>query len=104
MLWHKIRKTETRRNDSSDLYGRNRAALEVERLCPVKVRKSLWWEIQKKLNSFGSVSLLAFSVRLGFLLEHAPASPILAVWTINLATWGIWSVLTSSTYKASSET
>ncbi|MGI0010972.1 MAG: hypothetical protein ACREAE_06205, partial [Nitrosopumilaceae archaeon] len=30
--------------------------LQVHRLHPVKIRKSLWWEMQKKLNSFGSIS------------------------------------------------
>ncbi len=77
--------------------------LGVERLYPVKIRKFLWWEVQKKLNSFGSVSLIAFSVTLSFLVQD-PSSKILWGWSIILGAWGGWSVLTSSTYKTSSET
>ncbi len=72
------------------------------RLHPVKVRKSLWWQIQKKLNSFGNVSLIAFSVTLGLFVQNP--SVILLVWSVVLGTWGSWSVLTSSSYKTSNET
>ena len=30
--------------------------LDVDRLHPIKIRRSLWWDVQKKLNSFGSVA------------------------------------------------
>jgi hypothetical protein len=76
--------------------------LGVERLYPVKIRKFLWWEVQKKLNSFGSVSLIAFSVTLSFLVQD-PSSIILWIWSITLGAWGGWSVLTSSTYRTSNE-
>jgi hypothetical protein len=76
--------------------------LGIDRLYPVKVRKHLWWQIQKKLNSFGSVSLLAFSVTLGIFVQKP--SDVLLLWSIILGVWGSWSVLTSSTYKTSNET
>jgi hypothetical protein len=76
--------------------------LGADRLHPVKVRKSLWWQIQKKLNSFGNVSLIAFSVTLSFFVQNP--SVILLVWSVVLGAWGSWSVLTSSTYKTSNET
>lgn len=75
--------------------------LGVKRLYPVKIRKSLWWEIQKKLNSFGNVSLIGLSVMLGFVVQD-PSSKILWGWVALLGIWGSWSVLTSSTYKTSS--
>jgi hypothetical protein len=76
--------------------------LGIDRLYPVKVRKHLWWQIQKKLNSFGSVSLVAFSVTLGLFVQHP--SDVLLLWSVILGVWGSWSVLTSSTYKTPNET
>ena len=71
-----------------------------ERLYPVKIRRSFQWEFLKKLNSFGSISLLALSVTLG-LIVNEPTQLIYWLWSIILGVWGAWSVLTSSTYKTS---
>jgi formylmethanofuran dehydrogenase subunit D len=68
------------------------------RLYPVKINRSLWWDIQKKLNSFGSISLIAFSVTLSLFIKE-PSSYVLLMWNIILGAWGAWSVLTSSLYR-----
>jgi hypothetical protein len=73
--------------------------LNVDRLHPIKIRRSLWWDVQKKLNSFGSVALIAFSITFSLYMQD-PSSPLaLLIWSIILGAWGSWSVLTSSIYK-----
>lgn len=71
-----------------------------DRLYPVKIRRSFRWEFLKKLNSFGSISLLALSVTLGLAVME-PTELFYWFWSAILGVWGSWSVLYSSTYKTS---
>ena len=58
--------------------------LDVDRLHPIKIRRSLWWDVQKKLNSFGSVALIAFSITFSLYMSD-PSSPLaLLIWSIIL--------------------
>jgi hypothetical protein len=83
-------------------------SLGVGPLDPVKIRKSFKWQILKALNRFGSVSVIAFSVLLGLLLEHIQQLSIPVAIGYGavigaLLGWGAWSILTSSGYKTSNE-
>jgi formylmethanofuran dehydrogenase subunit D len=71
--------------------------LSAHRLHPVKIYRSLWWDIQKKLNSFGSVSLIAFSITLSLFIQKP--SIVSLIWSIILGVWGSWSVVTASLYR-----
>ncbi len=82
--------------------GMTMDALNVTRLHPLKINRSFQWELLKKLNSFGVISLLGLSVVAPFLVEH-PDWISLWVWAIFLGCWGTWSIITSSKYKTSVE-
>jgi hypothetical protein len=76
----------------------SRDLLNVKCLYPVKIRRSFWWEVKKKLNSFGSVAVVALSVVIAF-LDNDPFSWFLWSWIILLVGLVVWSVLTSSEFK-----
>jgi hypothetical protein len=70
-----------------------RKLLDVEyRLYPVKIRRSFRWEFLKKLNSFGSISLLALSITLGL----AVTFPEQWLYWVMSGVWGVWGILECS--------
>jgi len=84
-----------------DELGRKLLGVRVDdSLYPVKIRRSFRWEFLKKLNSFGSISLIALSITLGLAVME-PEKLFYWFWSAILGAWGAWSVLTSSTYKTS---
>ncbi len=81
--------------------------LEVARLQPIKIRKSLSWESQKTLNGFGKIGSIALSVLGAALLSNTINSSIQINSSIPIILFGaslaivIWSILTSSKFKTS---
>lgn len=69
----------------------------VPQLYPVKMRRSFVWDLLKKINGFGPVSLIAFSVStIG--LTSSPDSLLYWILTVLFGGWAAWSIMTSSTY------
>lgn len=101
-----------------DTIARN--SLDVKILYPVKIRKNFSRQFWKTMNRFGSVSLVAFAVTLGFLgtILTTAKNDLLYSWCCNasiwmgwlwdldfaitlfLGGWAIWSVLTPSKYRS----
>ncbi|MHB8547267.1 MAG: hypothetical protein ACYDAJ_10915 [Nitrosotalea sp.] len=79
-----------------------RKYLNVDNRYPVKIRKSWQWQVMRKLNKFGNVSLIAFSVILTALIGQFSSVP-LWIALIGFLSWGIWSILTSSKYRSQME-
>ena len=81
----------------------SRKAIGVKPLEPVKVRRSFWWELRKKLNSFSSIGMLAVSILIPhFIVMHTQGDlpPWLAPATLApLLAFIIWSMLTTSKYE-----
>lgn len=70
-------------------------------LCPVKIRRSFRWELAKKLNYLGSLGVLAIPI----ILLGLTNDPYNLFYWLLMATFGFWvswSLMTSSTYRASS--
>ena len=84
----------------------SRSLLEVKPLQPVKIRKSLSWQIQKKFNTFGGLGILAIAILVPEIIVITSDHPELNfLWLIMmpLIAYVIWSVFTSSKYQTSIE-
>jgi len=72
--------------------------LKIGKLDILKIRRSFSWEMQKKLQSLGTISLLGLSVTVPF-LAHNPSNPWIWGWMIGLGVWGGLSVLVAPRFK-----
>ena len=82
----------------------SRKSLDVKPLEPVKIRKSLSWETQKKINSFGGFGMLALAILVPEIVYLHSLGVGIEGFVIAIAiTVGfiIWSVLTSSKFNTS---
>jgi len=88
----------------TDLISRN--ILNVNPLDPVKIRKSLSWQIQKKINTFGGLAILAIAILIPEIISITNGHPelnFLWIIMIPLIVYVIWSVFTSSKYQTNIE-
>lgn len=81
-----------------------RESIDVVELDPVKIRRNFKWQVLKTVNRLGSVSApLAITVLAGFAGVDPLSRAFYVLGMTPLVLWLIWSVITSSNYRISSE-
>ena len=80
-----------------DAIGRKKLGIQST-LFPVKIKRSFRWEFFKKMSTLGSFNLLVLPVTI-FAMASNPDNVIYWIIAGISIAWGIWGILTSSTYK-----